>query len=121
MSELKTRYVIVDEENGVFLGTYSPSQMKMLFTNVPEEDVETTYALFAKDNPFSTYRACSFQSVTEAMWYIYENFGSALELDVKPVECSTPYPDVVELIKSGLGDKTFDMMDGMEPVSESLH
>lgn len=116
----KTRYVIVDEENGVFLGTYSPARMKMLL-NIEDDEVEQSYALFARDNPFTVARSCSFESVSEAQWFIYQNFGSNLELTIEPVKCSSKYPDVVELIKSGLEHATFDMMDGLDYISETVH
>lgn len=126
----KTRYVIVDKENGVFLGTYSladvQGKIEELFLNVGEriadKDLDRSFALFAKDNPFGVPRACSFKTKVEAGMFIYENFKKGeFQFSIEGVKCVTPYPDVVELIKSGLGDSTFDMMDCLETISETVH
>lgn len=128
----QTRYVIVDDENGVFLGTYTMAdfqeQIEQEFLQegeyIPEGDLDRSFALFAKDNPFSIHRACSFETKEEAKRFIIDSFGPTakrLRLKTEPVQCSSYYPDVVELIKSGLGHTTFDMLDGLESPSKKMH
>lgn len=128
----QTRYVIVDEENGVFLGTYTMAdfqeQIEEEFLSegeyIPEHDLDRSFALFAKDNPFSIHRACSFETKEEARRFILDSFGPTakrLRLKTAPVQCNSYYPDIVELIKSGLGDATFDMLDGLESPSKKMH
>lgn len=125
----QTRYVIVDEENGVFLGSYTMSdfqeQIEEEFLEegefIPERDLEKSFALFAKDNPFAVSRACSFETIEEAQRFILDSFGSTakrLKLKTAPVVTQSLYPDVVDLIKSGLGHTTFDMLDGLEITSK---
>jgi hypothetical protein len=128
----KTRYVIIDETNGVFLGTYTmldfQEEIEEGFLssneNMSTEDWNKSFALFAKDNPFEIYRACSFATIEEAKRFIKDAFGTAakkLKLKTAPVTCSSYYPDVIDLIKSGHGVHTFDMMDGLESPSKHLH
>jgi hypothetical protein len=128
----KTRYVIIDDEHGVFLGTYTmldfQSEIEEGFLSANEEmsheDWNKSFALFAKDNPFEIYRACSFSTSQEAKRFIKDAFGGAakkLKLKTAPVECSSYYPDVIDLIKSGYGEHTYDMMDGLASPSKHLH
>ena len=132
LPKTQTRYVIVDDENGVFLGTYTMAdfqeQIEEEFLSdgeyIPEHDLDRSFALFAKDNPFSIHRACSFETKEEARRFILDSFGPTakrLRLKTAPVQCSSYYPDIVELIKSGLGDATFDMLDGLESPSKKMH
>lgn len=120
-----TRYVIIDDKNGVFLGTYTMADFK---SKIEEEfledheyieptDLDKSFALFAKDNPFLVPRACSFETKEEAKQFISDSFGNTagkLNLSLEPVSTGSHYPNVVELIKSNLGYTTFDMLDGLE-------
>lgn len=132
LPKIKTRYVIIDDSNGVFLGTYTMAdfadEIEENFLGPGErihhEDLDRSFALFAKDNPFSIHRACSFETSEEARRFIKDNFGvnaKKLNLGAFPVETSTFYPDVVDLIKSGYSQHTFDMLDGLESPSKKIH
>ena len=94
------RYIIIDQNRGVFLGTYTDEDVGK------DSNTETTdkrYALFASNNPFYITKACSFESENMAQSYI-----KAL-----PIESDEEYPDVVDIIKSGYGDHIYDMLDGL--------
>ncbi len=128
----QTRYVIVDDENGIFLGTYTMADFKQKIEEeflgedeyIPPYDLDRSFALFAKDNPFSVPRACSFETREEARRFILDSFGPTakkLRLKTAPVQTASLYPDVVDLIKSDLGHMTFDMLDGLDIPSKYPH
>lgn len=112
----KTRYIIVDDEMGVFLGTYSGEDLG--------SDDGRVYACFAANNPFSLTTACSFKSETIANIFIRETFAPRRrpQLEVVPVETESEFPSVVDIIKSGYGNFTYDMMDGLfEQTNLTVH
>lgn len=127
LPQQQTRYVIIDDDNGVFLGTYTMADFQVeedFFEGHEDANLDKSFALFAKDNPFSIHRACSFETAEEAKRFIKDSFGvkaSELSLKTAPVKCSSYYPDVVDLVKSGYGDYTYDMLDGLESPSEKMH
>ena len=132
LPKTRTRYIIIDDSNGVFLGTYTMADFEEEIESnflqegeyIAQEDLDRSFALFAKDNPFSIHRACSFASVEEAQRFIKDSFGKTaknLKLDAFPVETTTYYPDIVDLIKSGYSQHTFDMLDGIESPSKKMH
>lgn len=108
----KPRYIIIDQNRGVFLGTYTDEDVA---EDPNAETSDKRYALFASNNPFYITKACSFKSKTMAQAYIKDVFAPRRweELAALPVESEQEYPDVVELIKSGYGDHIYDMLDGL--------
>jgi len=121
----KTKYVIIDPSMGVFLGTYS---MKDFFEeddateDVPE--YSKSYALFAVNNPFGISRAYGFECEEDASSFIetsFPNSGDEFDMFAVPVNTSDNYPSVVDIIKAGYGDFTFDMLAGLESPSEMIH
>lgn len=105
----KTRYIIVDQQKGVFLGTYTPAD----FGGDPSD--KQTYALFASNNHFGLTQACSFRTAQSAESYIKDVFpkGKGFHLRAFPVATEHEYPSVVDIIKSGYGDYTYDMVEGL--------
>jgi hypothetical protein len=93
---------------GVFLGTYNGYDLGM-------EDDGRVYACFAANNPFGLTTACSFKTERTAQNYITDLFPpkKQRQLSTLTVETETEFPTVVDLIKSGHGDITFDMIDGL--------
>ena len=66
------RYIIIDQNRGVFLGTYTDEDVGK------DSNTETTdkrYALFASNNPFYITKACSFESENMAQSYIKDGFA----------------------------------------------
>lgn len=102
----KTRYIIADEDMGVFLGTYSGEDLG-------EIDEGKTYICFASNNPFGLTNSCSFQSESAAKYFIRTAFPPATRAGLKilPVESETDYPSAVEIVKAGHTDFTHDMID----------
>ena len=112
---LKTKYVILDYDLGVFLGSYTSD-----FFEEPKEKardgVPKMYGLFASNNPFGITRAFAFDTIDEANEYIGQFFpkDTALHLHIVPVAGSQEqYVELAELCKSGLSEYTYDMLDGM--------
>lgn len=103
----RTRYIITDNELGIFLGTYTGEDLGA--------DDGRMYACFAANNPFNLTTACSFSSENVARYFIRDTFSPRKreQLDVVPVETESEFPSVVDIIKSGYGDLTYDMIDGM--------
>jgi len=95
---------------GVFLGTYNGYDLG-------KEDDSRIYACFAANNPFELTTCCSFKSERAANHYIKDMFTprKQKELITKAIECDSEFPTVVDLIKNGLGDDTFDMIDSLIP------
>lgn len=113
----RTRYVIVDEYLGVFLGTYSGDELGA-------EDDDRMYACFAAHNPFGLTTACSFHNESTAKYFIRNTFAPNKRADLKPlpVETESEYPTVVDLIKSGYSEYTHDMLDAMfEYGNQTIH
>jgi hypothetical protein len=104
----KIRYIISDDNMGVFLGTYNGYDLGM-------EDDNRIYACFAANNPFGLTTACSFKTERAAYHYIQDMFPPKKQRNLKTyeVETDSEFPTVVDMIKSGLGDETFDMIDGL--------
>lgn len=104
----KRRYIISDDNMGVFLGTYNGYDLGM-------EDDGRIYACFAANNPFGLTNCASFKTEPAAHHYITDMFPprKARNLKTFVVETDTEFPTVVDLIKSGHSDKTFDMIDGL--------
>lgn len=105
----KTRYIIVDKHKGVFLGTYTPAD----FGGDPED--KQVYALFASNNHFGLTQACSFRTAASAETYIKDVFprGKGFQLKAFAITTEKEFPSVVDIIKSGYGDYTYDMIDGL--------
>lgn len=102
---------------GVFLGTYNGYDLGM-------EDDGRVYACFAANNPFGLTTACSFKTERAAHHYIEDFFGTrkARQLKTLEVETDTEFPTVVDLIKAGYSEQTFDMIDGLHAEgSQTIH
>mgnify|MGYP003658196839 CR=1 FL=1 len=93
---------------GVFLGTYNGYDLG-------QEDDGRVYACFAANNPFGLTTCCSFKTESIAHNYIDDFFGARKQkhLTTLAVLTDSEFPTVVELIKAGLGEMTFDMIDGL--------
>ena len=114
----KTRYVISDPNMGIFLGTYNGYDLG-------REDDSRIYACFAANNPFALTTCPSFKTERAANHFIKDMFPTRKqkELITKAIECDSEFPTVVNLIKNGLSEDTFDMIDGLVgiEVSDTIH
>lgn len=107
------RYIILDPEHGVFLGTH---------TSRAFDESGSVLSLWSRRNIFNLTRAYSFDTKTDAYLYLehylLDNFPGAF---VTTINSEEKYVDVVDLLKCGLEQFTFDMIDGLHMPSESLH
>lgn len=131
----RKKYIIIDEELGVFLGTYSmrdairdqlDEESEQEFEeNATEEDLEELdkkYAIFAAKNHFGIVSAFSFQSEDLAKEFIEQVFKMKKDkLRAVSVESHGQYVGVVDIIKAGYGDATFDMLENLEMISKKIH
>tara|TARA_A200000159_G_scaffold116791_1_gene110297 strand:+ start:4021 stop:4368 length:348 start_codon:yes stop_codon:yes gene_type:complete len=104
----KIRYIISDDNMGVFLGTYNGYDLG-------KEDDGRIYACFAANNPFGLTTACSFKTERAARQYMMDMFPprKLRNLQTKEVETESEFPTVVDIIKSGHSEDTYDMIDGL--------
>ena len=124
----KTRYILIDNKLGVFLGSYSmqdfvePKAILEGKVNMLKEDPRS-YALFAKHNPFGVTDAESFDSKEEAEQFIRDAFFDVKDvgLSAQPVDTDLDDPDLIDIIKAGYGDHTFDMLEGLETYNDTIH
>jgi len=113
----KKRYIIIDKDMGVFLGTYDGRELG-------REDDNRIYACFAANNPFGLTTACSFKSDKAANFYIKDMFheGKKRDLLVAEVDTDTEFPHVVDIIKAGYTEHCHDMLDVMfETGNQTVH
>ena len=112
----KTRYIIVDQDMGVFLGTYTGEDLGQSDGRI--------YACFAANNPFGLINACSFKTEEMAKYFINDTFTPRKRSRLKsvPVETASEFPHVIEIIKSGHGDFVHDMTDVLfEQADQTIH
>lgn len=106
------RYVITHNREGVFLGTHIDTSMD------PDGVV---FVLWSKDNVFSCSKAYSFENHREAQMFAETTLRRWPSAKVQKVESSEKYVDVVDLLKEGMGDYTFDMIDHIPMANEQIH
>lgn len=101
---MKTKYIVINKEKGVFLGAYSG------------------YAFFAKTDPVGIPKAFAFDTPDVAKLFIDTNMTRyANNTFYVPIETKSTYPSVSDIIKAGYGDYTYNMMDYLPMPSEAIH
>lgn len=106
------RYVIVDRKEGVFLGTHIDETLD------PEGIV---FVLWAKDNVFSCSKAYSFGDYEEAQIFAETTLKRWPRARIAKVNSEDKYVDIVDLLKGGYGEYTFDMVDCLPMGSDTIH
>ena len=107
------RYMIADEDFGVFLGTHMSTLIG---------DKNRIYAIFAKTDMFGIYKATSFDTDVDAGLYIDDFLSKGYDkLSVVPIESKEKYVCVSKIIKAGYEKYTHDMMDNMPMLSDAVH
>lgn len=109
------RYVILDKREGVFLGTHID------YSRDVDEGDEIVYVLWAKDNVFSVTKAYSFQKREEARLFADTTLRRWPRAQVVGIDTDEKYVDVVDLLKQGYADYTYDMVDCIPCPSETVH
>jgi len=108
------RYVILDRREGVFLGTHIDHSRDV------DEGDDIVYVLWAKDNVFSVTKAYSFQKQEEARLFADTTLRRWPKAKVVGIHTDDKYVDVVDLLKQGYGEYTYDMVDCI-PCPETIH
>lgn len=115
------KYVIIDPEDGVFLGTTGRDTAEA-FIDVPKG--ARVIALFSGNNIFDLTKAAAFFSERDAneymKAYIKRSSSGAFIAKIES-DSKEPYVDVIDLIKSGYGEYTHDMVDAIPMLSQHIH
>ena len=98
------RYVIVHESQGIFIGIYE------------------TIPIFAKTDPIGFTYACSFKTEKDAYGFMETYLPKLLDkVSYVPVDTESKNPSITELLKLGLKDHTYLMMDYLYMPSVKIH
>ena len=106
------RYIIVDPEEGIFLGTRG------------DPDRRRIGMIFSSNNLFELRKACSWRTHAAAHDYLEHHIRhicpSAFIADVE-VNNKNEFVDVIDIIKSGYGDYTFELFDAIPVENHTVH
>jgi len=98
------RYLIVEKELGLFLGVYQ------------------NIFIFAKTNVFPIVKAPGFNSVEDAEYYIAKYFPKENKTyGVIDVETNDKYVNIIDVIKSGYKEYTYNLIDFIPMLSGAIH
>jgi hypothetical protein len=101
------RFLILDKNLGVYLGSYDAS----IFEDEPTEPGKR-YAAFAGCNPFGIVHGLTFDNTEQAEIFMYSTFPKAsFEVSVASIQLESKVASVLDIIKAGYGDYTHDMLD----------
>lgn len=110
------RYIIIDPEEGVFLGTHG--------TPIPSQGVRIV-PLFSKQNIFEITKAASFPDKKEATGYLNRylkiGFPSAFVAAVETRDSKDDFVDVIDIVKSGHGKYAEGMIAAIPMGNTSIH
>lgn len=116
------KFVIIDPEDGVFLGT-TPRDEIPEYLNVPED--ARVVALFSSNNIFDLTKAVAFFQKEDASRYLSTYISRRCpQAFIAPVETNdkeSSYVDVIDLLKSGYGTYLEDMIDAIPMPSQATH
>jgi hypothetical protein len=127
---MTTRFIIIDDTRGVFLGSYSTSIFEETQTELAEDIYDVVgdnklYALFAYNNPFEVACAPTFICKREANAYIKDYLTSELFINIRaePVLTYTEdgWASLAEMIKSGYEKHTHEMLKTLSTKSSLIH
>lgn len=115
------KYIIIDPEDGVFLGTTGRDDASAYIDVPPTARV---VALFSGNNIFDLTKAAAFYDKKDATEYMYayikrppsQAFVAEIEAQDKG-----PYVDVVDIVKAGYGEHVWDMIDAMPMLNQNIH
>lgn len=98
------RYLIVEEQKGVFLGAYNK------------------FALFAENDGLGMTKAYSFDSKLKAQQYIDKSFEKDdCIYKIVEIDANTTYVKVEDMILQGYGKYTHYLMDNIPMKSGAIH
>jgi hypothetical protein len=104
------RYIIIDPEEGVFLGTVNSPAKQFL---VP---------LFSSENSLEITRACSWSSIKSATTYMNTHMMSLYkDAFVAEVQSSAQFVNVIDILKSGYGEYAHGMINALPMYNINIH
>ena len=103
---MKKRWILLDQDRGIFLGTYSPDHIGEKFDDlmkVAEIQDIPLYALFSRENPFHFDFAITFDTKLEAQLFAMDMFKGKgkMSISAKEVSAGSKFIHFVQLIKDG--------------------
>ena len=113
----KTRYILADEEMGVFLGTYDGEELGY-------EGDSRIFACFSANNPFKLTTCCSFRTERAANVFKKDMFGPVKQKKIYtlPVESEDEFPSVVDIVKAGHIEESTDLLEILfENGNQTIH
>ena len=115
------KYIIIDPEEGIFLGTAKQEDIEFL----PQHPHDgRLIALFSRNNLLDITKAVGFLNIEDAEKYMRIHIRKRCPLAfVGVVEDDSlgPYVDTVSIVKSGYGDYAWDMIDALPMPSQMDH
>ena len=115
------KYIIIDEESGIFLGTAKNEDVMLL--DVPRD--AKIIALFSSNNVLDITKAVGFFTLEDAQEYIKKYLirwtPDAYVVEIDNNEDDSPYVDIVDIVKAGYGHHAWDMIDAMPMPSQYFH
>jgi len=115
------KYIIIDPESGIFLGTAKNDELELL--DVPPGT--KIVALFSSNNVFEITKAVAFFTKEDAEEYINiyikRRCPYAFVGEIESSDDESNYVDIVDIVKAGYGDHAWDMIDYLPLISDSLH
>jgi hypothetical protein len=110
------RYIIIDPEEGIFLGTHG--------TPIPSQGVKIV-PLFSNMNIFEITKAASFPVKNEANTYLNKylksSYPKAFIAPVESKDSKTEFVDVIDIIKAGYGKYAEGMVEAIPMGNRSIH
>ena len=124
------KYMILDPEEGIFLGTTREEPNSMFgaqLTKADRQSGQARIALFSSHNIFDITKAVAFLNEEDAIKYMNTYIKRRCpKAQVVPVYSENlkdkePYVDVVDIVKSGYGEFAWDLTDAMPMPSQYFH
>jgi len=116
-----TRFLILDEKLGVYLGSYDAS----IFEDIIDitQSANKRYAAFAGCNPFGVVHGLTFDDTQQAEIFMYSTFPKdVFTVKVVSIEMESEVASVIDIIRAGYGDYTHDMLDyWVDETAETCH
>lgn len=104
------RYIILDPEEGIFLGTKSDPERRGVGM------------LFSAHNLFEMRKAASWDNREDAESYMYTHIKRwCPQAFVGRIESDDHYVDVIDIVKSGFGDFAVDLIHTLPMPSDEIH
>lgn len=121
--EYKSKFIIIDPEEGIFLGTAKPDDIPYIERHPRDGRL---IALFScnNNNALDIIKAVGFFTKDDAERYLHiyikNRCNAAFVAEVKD-DSVGPYVDVVSIVKAGYGEFAWDMIDALPSYSEMEH